>query len=151
MKKVYLAAAMILAATVGAQADARFQGDMFITSITNACANDGYGVGNYARIRFRPAKVDGNPTNTGFGIHWGRWATGYQINGKLTSTWKDAQGTGISSFGFNWTGSKLRYLSQSPGTIKASTKTVILKVEIGKFDNVSKCKVVFEGALTKRP
>lgn len=151
MKALVVSGSLLLATTVFANADARFQGDVFITDVTSSCESEGYKAGDYARVRFRPAKVDGNNGYTGFGIHFGRYASGYWIKGGLSKKYKTAEGGGIASGPFSWTGSKMKYSELTPKKITASTDKILITVVISKFDGITDCTATFSGAVTKRP
>lgn len=151
MKSFVLSGALLLLTTIFANADARFQGDFFITGLTAGCAGQGYSVGDYARARFRPAKVDGNNNSTGFGVHFGRYTNGYWIKGALSKKYKNATAGGIATGPFSWTGSKIRYSELTPSKITASTDKILMTVVISKYDGIANCTATFSGAVTKRP
>src|SRR3954449_4039286 len=95
MKRAFITAALFAGLVLPASAATTWQGDMFITAISESspgmsCTAVGLGVGDFARAVFRPKNVPGNGTSDFLAWHFARNAgqlapTGGVLNGATTA------------------------------------------------------------------
>jgi hypothetical protein len=163
MKKAVFAAAAAAFACVTAPAHAAttvWQGDLFITAVSNtaSCNAVNMTVGDFARGVFRPKSVAGNGTADLLAWFFSRSShqlapTGNLLNGATAVTLRTIFGSaGFLQF-TNWTVSGVVV---SPAAPAAATKTVSIQITVHDIYSSSTsahsgCDVTMKGILAKKP
>ena len=128
-----------------------FRGTVIITSLNQACIDEGWVLGDIATSRFRPGGVGGN-SDTRLSYFFTYFAENYFYDGAyqdLIGVFTDVSGTGVDSRGFHFD-AQLRITTVQPGTINADTKYVRMFGRIKDFDGWPGCNINFRGAFNNR-
>ncbi len=131
-------------------AEPRFEGVAMVTGFTGTCA-DYDPTGSTFVARYRPAGVGDNPSNSGLSLFFPAGAYNYVPTGKFTGSFKPVVNTVIFDFAGTPPGSKVRFTSQEPATVTATTPFIQIKSEITNFDEMPGCVARSNIAVTLRP
>lgn len=159
MRIVRLAAAIATALALGATAPAQaasqvWQGTLFITSVTGACAAANTSTGDYYTVVYRPiiSGSQNGPEGLSFissrsGQYWSTLSS--------TASFQSAAQANILSFGSHATQSYAASgggysLIILPDVVTLQTPTVTMTGQLSNFWNVSGCNVTVSAALTQR-
>lgn len=151
MRRLVLGTLLLAGAALPAFATEVWQGDMFVTAVTSACAADGLVVNDFFRAVYKPRNLVDNGVDTKLSLVGPRNAQRYMVaNGPLTGT-GNYQATMITSRANvdSWNGG-FSAASVLP-TPTATTQTVVVKVTLNTFGDVAGCTVTLKGSLGNRP
>lgn len=128
-----------------------WQGDMFITAASTACAADGWTINDYMRAVYRPANLVDNGIDSKLSLIGPRNAQRYLVANAAFAGSGTYQGVMITSRANlqSWT-STFSSATVMP-TPTATTQTVVVKATINNFGDVIGCKVTLRGSLGRRP
>lgn len=152
MSKYLIAVVALLSLCTTAQAaKVRFEGGFVVTGKSGTCSDyDPTGLRRYAR--FQPSNVGDNDNWSAFALFDQSYAESYQVSsGNFGRSYKTVIWRNV--FADSWAGDhvvKVKFTSQSPKTILASTSFVEITGSIVNFDQQNGCVVSFRMALTKR-
>ena len=149
--KAGIAGILLAAATSSASAIEVWQGNLFITAANNACNGTPWTVNTFFTAVYRPSGLSNNGGSTRLALFLTRYAATYAVSGALSGNGQ-YQATRITPAAsvFDWSGTYAK-ASVKPASPTATTKTVVVKVQLAKFGNTGKCKVTLQGSLGKRP
>ncbi|MEJ8574932.1 hypothetical protein [Microbaculum marinum] len=139
----------MLAAPAKAQ-QVEWRGGGFLSSLTQACLDDGYKEHEYVSVRYRPKGFGSNGSQSRIGFfHPLFFATSYAINGNFAKSFKPVQGGGTSAGTFLF--ETTMKLTQKPSKLTDSTPSVELSGQIRNYGGTPDCTMAFEVNLTRRP
>ncbi len=152
MKRMLLAS-LVVPMLLGAEARAEtvFRGTSIVTAVTPAC--QGTTVNRQEQTTFHPL-VAGNDDFTGLNFYGTHSAYGYELAGPFTAAFQVVEGGGVGWSPYDWSGSQIRIIAQTPPAIVASTRFVTLRGQIKKPRNDAgglACIVTFEASYTRQP
>jgi hypothetical protein len=125
----------------------RYWGGMVITAQSGTCPN-GNEVGVKFATRFTTESASLAST---LSLFRGENAYNFRVNGRFTSAYKVAEAVAIHDFGGDpGNAVKVRFSSQSPATIAATTNFINVTGQISGWDEGPACTVTFRMSLTKR-
>ena len=147
-------AAWLGAAGVGQAATTQtvWQGESFLTSVSDTCTASNIAVGDYYRVVYRP-KLNGTDPAEGLSFVGGRSAVlatsaagsaMFQGSGTYKSTGVSSRATSFSSTGHF-------QLSISPAPILSGTEVVTISGTLTNFFAITGCTIGFSSALVQRP
>jgi hypothetical protein len=138
---------LAVAATNAEAARLRYWGGMVITAQAGTCPN-GDEVGTKFATRFTTENTSLAST---LSLFRGENAYNFRVNGRFTSAFKTAESVAIHDFGGD-PGNvvKVRFTSQSPVTVAATTNFINVTGQINGWDEGPACTVTFRMSLTKR-
>ncbi len=148
---------LVAGLTVPAEAArARWQGSFIVKKATGTCL-DYNPVGSNGISRFEPqlAGTDNGPGSSFSFFYYGGHAAGFRLQsgvGVFTSAFKDVDNASIGfDFGSDDTNTvAVRFITQLPGTLKATTKFINIVAEIQNYDFMAGCTVEVHMSLIKR-
>ena len=152
MNRLIVSVIALGAATTAAAAQViEFRGAACLTSVSAACAPDGWSVGDCLLMRYSPPNIGTNGIGTEFSVMGQSFGANYAIaTGSLVGTlFVPVQGTHVGRTGYTFN-STMRITSQSPVPTN-TTKVVNLAGGISDFDATVGCNVNFQASATKRP
>ena len=152
MKSLPAAALLLAAAITPGLATEVWQGDLFITTASAGCANDGIAVGDYFTAIYRPRNLVDNGPDTRLALVASRSAQRYEVTNAPLSGSGPYKGVFITSRANvqTWTGT-FSAASVSPATPTATTQTVVIKATFTNFADVVGCTATLKGSLGNRP
>jgi hypothetical protein len=152
MKRLaFLSSTFLIAATLQAHAaPVRWQGEFMITGSSGTCDYDP--TGDFGRARFRPGIGGDNGSWSAFSVINSRNAYSYRLNdGLFNTTFKTVDTMGVGDgFGPIDNVVKVKFDTQSPATIKATTNFIEITGQIKGYDYMPQCVINFKMALFKR-
>ena len=151
MKRLVTAAMLLAGTGLPAFATEVWQGDMFITAATTACAADGITANDFLRAVYRPRNLADNGVDTKLSLIGSRNAQRYFVaNAPLTGT-GNYEGILITSRANfqSWTGT-FSGATVTP-TPTATTQTIVVKVTFKNYGDIVGCTATLKGSLGHRP
>lgn len=153
MKSIFIASAVILAATSAASAQTvQWRGGTFITAVTPGCGTD-WSVGDYLNTRYRHPNLGGNGNFTGLSMFSNFYASTYAVAGPLGTAFKTTENAGQIGGGvsfFNNATTKMRFASRVPTAVTATTQSIVINGQIAGFGGLPTCTVTFRSTLGLR-
>ena len=143
---------MALSATASpAWSQIRFVGAGTITSVTSACASQGWAVGNIFGVSYRPPNLDTNGPTTYLNFFFSMGATSHRLSsGNLVgTTFQTIASTFIFSV-FRQRTEKMRFTSQTPATLTNATPSITFVGGIQNWD-VDNCNITFKASGVRIP
>ncbi len=143
-------AGLILAASISTAEAARLRywGGFVITAQSGTCPN-GNEVNTRTAVRFTTESATAAST---LSLFRAENAYNFRVNGRFTSTYKTAETIAIHDFGGTPPNTvKVRFTSQSPAAIAATTNFINVTGQISGWDEGPACVVTFRMSLAKRP
>jgi hypothetical protein len=153
MKRLWLAALTAgLMSTPVYSANVEFRGYVCLLTVTPACTVEGWSAGNCGAFRYRPPNLGDNGPQTRFSYFDGLFAENYTLQtGSLIGTvFRTVQGTGVGSGGWTFTAT-MRFTSQTPAALAATSPTVTLQGNIRTFDGIAGCDVSLRASGPRLP
>jgi hypothetical protein len=129
-----------------------WQGDLFVTAATAACAQAGVGVNDFFRAVYRPRNVEDNGQDTRLSLFASRSAHRIVVgNGALAGTGNYtglqlASTTGVETYNGVFAGAAVTPASPTP-----NTQTVVVRVTLRTFTGEAGCNATLQGSLGNRP
>lgn len=151
MKKVgvVLCGAVMLTAfgaTESLSAQSRWMGDFVVTGKSGSCP-DYDPTGERYIVRFQPGGVGANPAFTFLNLHGRNWVMGYKkATGKFNTVFQPVQTTMIGA-SIGTATSYIRFATQAPATIAATTRFITVTGQIRGYDYMPACVVAFSMVL----
>jgi hypothetical protein len=150
MKHSVITALLLASAIVPAAAKEVWQGDLFITVATPACADIGFANRDFLRAVYRPRNITDNGANTSLLLIGARNAARITVTNNTFATNRPFSGKFFTSRAGedDWNAT----LGPTAVTaVNANTPSVTIKTQIKNFDATAGCNVSLEGTLTHRP
>jgi hypothetical protein len=151
VKRLVLAATVLAATASSAFAIEVWQGDLFITALSDTCTANSFSVDDFFRAVLRPAGVEDNGTDTALLLVGTRSAQRAVIadgaltgNGDYNGVFFGSQGN-ARSWTSQFSGAKLKPL---PST---KAKPVTITVDLATFAGLTGCDLTLQGTLGVRP
>lgn len=146
-------AILSLSATASVSQNVRYIGSFCLTSVTPGCASEGWAVGNCTTFHLKPPNIGSNGPETKMSVFFPVFALNYSLSsGTLVgTTYKTTTSTAI---GLNATSfpADVRFVTQSPATLTATTKFISINGNIKDFDDpLFNCDVGFRASAQQRP
>lgn len=128
-------------------AKVEWRGTMCITVVAAACPAGDWEVACYG-MRYRPPNLGDNGTATHFSFGNENFRYGLDLDsGSLIGTvFQPVSQTSVTAFGFSPPGTSLRFTSQKPLALAATTKSVEIAGTIKDVDGNSGCNLTFRAA-----
>lgn len=153
MKRFLIATAAVtaIATTSPALATQVWQGDLFLTKITNACKDSGFALDDFFRSVYRPAGVEDNGANSFLSLTGSRNMQRFVVAGGALSGNGNYSGTFLTSSAgiLTWTNTFSSAKVKPAPTL--TTPSITVSVKITRFGDIDGCNVTLEGALGLRP
>ena len=151
MKRLAISVLAMFGSMTSAYALTDYEGSVCVTSLTNACLQEGWTVDSCFTSRYTPRDVGDNGTRTQLSLFSRTFAIGFAMfnvnpvsNKPIAITAaKIARGGYTFDMGF-------RLISQSPATPTTSTKEITLVGSFTNWDETPGCTLNFRGAYTRR-
>ena len=148
MKALYIAAASLALMLSPAHA-VQWIGGASIVAQAGTCPF-GNAVGDRFFVRFRPSGL-GNDANSNLNFFDDSFAQGHRLNnGRFTTTFKRVTATSIGGGSGSNTDTFVRFTSQNPATLTATTPFINIVGQIRGYDFQPNCTVTFRAAVTLR-
>ena len=155
MKYALAAAGTVLAITAAANAETVWQGDIFVTSATSACASVGVSVGDDRQAIFAPGTLPGNGSSDQIAIFRPRGSATLLV--RLSGTLDKATSFQYYAINHSATQAQGTYQNQgpfavTPPKISATNMPSVVTVTYSwKNNGVTNCNMTLTGNLTRRP
>lgn len=133
----------------GATAQVRFEGFATITGFAGTCA-DYDPTGDEFVVRYRPGGLTGNPANSGLSFFSPTGAYNYMPNGGFSGNFKPVTENEIFDYHGTQPDSQVRFTSQTPANVNATTSFINVSGQIENFDFMAGCRVRFIMSVAKR-
>lgn len=146
-RTIFTAAAVLAAGTLAAEAKPRFIGTFLVDTTTAACDSYFPLVGQPIGLRFRPANVGDNGTDSTFNLFDRIGSASHKVAGSLSTVAKAYSGTSIG--GNAGTHSGTIKLATVP-TVTTTTDFVAFTGTITNFDGMTGCTVGFRAAVVRQ-
>ncbi len=153
MKKVVLTMAALAVSAGGAIAQTvEFRGAACITSVNAACTPFGWTVGDCLLMRFSPRSLGTNGPATELSLFGQSFSDNYSLatGNPVGTVFQPVIGIHVGRTGYSFS-SNMRFTSQSPAPLLASSKSVTLAGNLTNFDDSTGCTVGFRATGTLRP
>lgn len=140
-----LLATILIMALPAQAARIEFRGTFHITSVTQACIDNGNAeVGEIYRLRFNPPDTGDNPPRTGVTLIGGYFVQNFTLqSGSLIGTvFKAVDGSAIGRGLFTFP-AQMRITDQIPDVIQLTTVSATIIGNIRGFDGEPTCQVGF--------
>ena len=143
----------IIAAAPAANARERFEGHFQIISKTGSCPNFNP-VGERAFANYRPANIADNGPDTRLGIFFQNGARGFRVAGRVNvganAAFKNVFGVIVFDGPDVVPGQQMRFISQDPPVVNATTRVIVIVGEIRRFEFMPNCTVRFQLTVQKQ-
>ena len=151
MKRVMLILAALSTSQIAEAAQSRWQGEIAITGKSGTCP-DYDPVGTFGRVRFRPGIGGDNGSNSMFSVFSSRGAASYFLSNHMFDATFRTVSTMVVGDGFSAVTNvvKVKFGSQKPDVILATTDFMNVRGQISGFDFMPLCTVNFKMTLFKR-
>lgn len=152
MKRPALAALVLAMAAEPAAAKLTWRGNMCITAISAACPAGDWVLTCYD-LAFRPPNVSDNGTQTLFAFGDTRFRYGLRLaSGSLVgTTYKAVTQTSITTFAFSPPNTTMRFTTQTPATITATTPNIYMVGNMNNVDGTPNCNLAFRASAVLSP
>lgn len=157
MKKRLIGAcfAIVFAAPAHAESDVegnattrvKWQGGITWLSRVGTCSSWNP-VNEHAIARFRPSDLGTNGSYSNLTVFYSTYALGFRVLGRFTSAYKTVDAQDIGSGMGTWQ-PKVRFVTQVPATLTATTKQLVVTGQIQGFDYTPTCTVNFSMVLQR--
>lgn len=143
---------LVLLAEPASAAKVTWRGNVCITAISASCVPGDFELGCLS-LAFRPPNVGTNGAQTLFAFGTEKWRyTNRLATGTLVGTsYKGVSQNAITTFAFAPPGVTMRFTSQVPATITATTPSVYMAGNINNMDGVTNCNLSFRAAAALAP
>jgi hypothetical protein len=151
MRLLIVACAALVASQIPAVAQSSrvlWKGGITWTGKSAGCVNAWTFLNEHAIARFRPSGLGTNGTNSTFSIFYSSYAAGYRVPGRFDNTLKQGEALDVGGGMGTWP-VRVRFTSQVPAVISASTPQITINGQIVGFDYTPGCTATFRMALLR--
>jgi hypothetical protein len=152
MKRIFIAAALLMGTVLPANAEVIFLGGFNVISAASCFFTK---VGEKRVVRYRPPAQAGNPVSGGFALLYpgGSYTIEFAGAHPALNTFQAVSSVESGSFGFEVYPTRIKFTARTPATVLAGTRSIFMRGVIeepfGEKFAPGACVVGFEAALVR--